>query len=372
MMKKQNKIYLAIGIVAVVLIAAIAMFSMPKGEETIKIGAVLPLSGVVAFSGQQTQIGMKLAMEEINLEGGINGKKIELVFEDSEGSNPKGISSFNKILQFDNPNIMISSLSGVSNSLAPLAKENQIPLLAIVTSDPNVASNEWVFRYYPTAEQEIKPVVYAINQINAKKTAILYLNDDFGKSMLEELKNNFDGEIIAESFNIGAGDFRTELTKIKSETPDVLLVVGFASHTSNSIKQAKEMGINSLFVSTSVLAFPDVINSLGNIGDGIYLGAPSLYYEQDTLSQEFASAMRQKYPKAQVDHYTANGYDAIMLLKQIFEEKGFSKLEIKEGLQNLQSFDGVLGKTEINGRKFSFPLYTGRIESGSITYLENP
>ena len=84
MMKKQNKIYLGIGIVAIILIAAVVMFSGPKGEDTIKIGALYPLTGGLSEYGEAAQRSTELAVEKINQNGGINGKTLEVNYQDHE------------------------------------------------------------------------------------------------------------------------------------------------------------------------------------------------------------------------------------------------------------------------------------------------
>ena len=369
-MAKKVWNWLAPLIVVIVILAIVIPLSLkPAEKEVIKIGAILPLSGSAAFSGEQMRDGMLMAVEEINNKGGINGRKIELLIEDSKGSAQEGVTAFNN-LNLKSPNIIISSLSAVSVALVPLAKEKEIPLLVTVVSVPNVAKNEWVFRYYPTAEQEIPPLINIANELKINKIAVLYLNDDFGVSVYNTLKEKFGGTVIGESFPIATGDFRTQITKIKSANPEAILVVGFSSHIVNAVKQIKEFDLNIKIFGLSTMAVPDVRKALGEVGEGIYLTAPMLY--NNNVSDEtkyFKETFKNRYNK-EADHYAATGYDTIKLIEQVIRSSGYSKEAIKEGLTRLQSFTGLLGEAEINGRDISFPLYPARTEGGEIIYLK--
>ena len=109
MMKKQNKIYLAIGIVAIILIAAIVMFSAPKGEETIRVGSILSLTGAASAWGEAAQNGINIAVEDINKGGGVIGKQIEVIYEDDQSNPTQTVTSFNKLRDIDGINFFIGA-----------------------------------------------------------------------------------------------------------------------------------------------------------------------------------------------------------------------------------------------------------------------
>ena len=113
MMEKQNKIYLGIGIVAVVLIASIMIYSnQQQDEKVIKIGVSLPLTGNDAHHGIQTLKFIEMAVEEINEEGGINGRHIHLIIEDDRCSGELVTSVFNKLINIDNVKAIYSKDGG--------------------------------------------------------------------------------------------------------------------------------------------------------------------------------------------------------------------------------------------------------------------
>ncbi|MBS3078607.1 ABC transporter substrate-binding protein [Candidatus Pacearchaeota archaeon] len=370
-LKKKDK-WLVVGLVLLIVMGFVIYSNNNSKKGDIVIGAVLGLSGAGQFTGPQTLGGMEIAVEEINSHGGINGKQIKLAVEDSKGVPNDGISGFNKIYDLSNPNIIVSGMTAVSNSLAPIAYEKKIPLLAIINADPNIARNEYSFRFYPYAKQENEPVIKMIKERNLSKVGIIYQNDDFGKAIYNDLKENFEGEIISESFATSNSEFRTQLLKIKNKNPKLIVVAGFATQTSNILKQIKEMNINSTIIGCSILALPDTRRSAGDSAEGVYVSAPIFYEETNIKAREFEEKFKTKYPNLVVDHYAANGYDTIYLIKQIIEKNGESREKIKKGLIEIKDsdFEGILRSIQVDGRNIIFPLKKAIIEKGEIKYLQ--
>lgn len=339
-------------------------------NEPIKIGAVLPLTGASSVAGEQARLGMELAVETITQKGGIDGHNIELFIEDSKSSATEGVTAFNNLLAINNPNVIVSGLSSITMSLVPQAENFKTPLIGIMASVPNLANNEWVFRYYPTAKQEVPPILEMANNLGIKSISVLYLNDDFGKSFYDTTKEQFKGEVYGESFLISTKDFKTELTKIKAKKFDGILVVGFNGHIINALKQIKELRIDSKIFGPSSVVFQDVREATKNLGLNVYAGIPNMY--GDNSDAEFVAIkndFEKKFNK-EFDHYSATGYDTIMLIKQAILQSGSSKEGIKNGLSSIQKFEGTLGSAEINGRDMSFKLWPAIIKSGTIEYLK--
>ena len=118
------------------------------------------------------------------------------------------------------------------------------------------------------------------------------------------------------------------------------------------------------------MAFPDVRKSLGELGEDAYINAPILYNnEAGEKIKSFKENFEKKY-NSPVNHYAANGYDAIKLIEQTIKSSGDSRESLREGLAKLESFTGVLGDVEINGRDIGFSLYPAKIENGEVIYLK--
>ena len=338
-------------------------------DKTINIGAVLPLSGAAAYSGEQVRDGMLLAIEEFNSKGSIHQQDIDLIIEDSKGDPKEGVNAFNYLVNIKTQDVIISGLSSVSTALVPLAKEKEIPLLATTATTPNITKNEFSFRYYTTAQQELEPIIKIANELQTEKIAILYLNDEFGVSMFKTLDETYRGLIIAEAFPISTTDFKTQLLKIEESNPDALLIVGFSNHIINVIKQMNELNLKLNIFTPSTASFTDVRKALNEMNVSVYAGVPKIYGEGTSQqTKSFKATFKQKYDK-EADQYAAAGYDLINIISQATQNQASSREGIKIGLSEMKHFEGVLGPIKVQGREFNFLLYPAKIEKGEVEYL---
>ncbi|MEM4215062.1 MAG: ABC transporter substrate-binding protein [Candidatus Pacearchaeota archaeon] len=128
-------------------------------EEVIKIGAILPLTGNVAFWGQPVQKGMEFAAKEINSKGGINGKKIELRIEDSKGDATEGVIALNKLLNIDKVLTVSVHTTAVSNAVAPILEENKVPWIANAADPGLPLTYKYAFKTFYNAYDECKKLI---------------------------------------------------------------------------------------------------------------------------------------------------------------------------------------------------------------------
>jgi len=171
-------------IIAIIVIAigigSLFFFEELVGEETIKIGVNLSITGAASDIGIQMRDGMQLAVDEINSRDGINGRNVELIIVDDESNPEKAKKAFLEIEETHAPLLYISSLSSLSTAVSPLAEENEVVLIAIAATAPGVTKQkEWTYRYFPTADDEVIPIMRILKDFNVNNLGILYQNDMF-------------------------------------------------------------------------------------------------------------------------------------------------------------------------------------------------
>ncbi len=348
-MKKKTLLWLLL-IVGIVVgtFLYIKQYSRP---ETIKIGVINSETGDFATYGKPVKEALLLAQEEINANGGINNKKVELIFEDDGGIPKNSVSSFQKLVSVDKIQAVIGPLaSHTCLATAPVAQENKVIQLSLLAAIPDLSnSGDFVFRLYPssligakfTAEQAIKI-------FSPKSVAILHPMSGAGEASAKVYKaiaekNNIN-IVEIEQYKEGDTDFRTQLLKIKKTTPDLILCSAYWVDGANILKQMIELGINiPIFGEDGWNG--ELSQLVGN--DGLKL----LYYSdlffdtttETTKSYMFAKNYQHKYNK-KATGYSATGYDALYLLKAAIENKHSHKADnIKEFLYN-STFSGVLGE----------------------------
>jgi len=359
-----------IGILTAVAASLAVLFSLLAGKkEPIKIGAILSLSGPGSHV-VDVKNGMMLAADEVNSRGGINGRKIKLIIEDSETDIEQGKKAFNKIESAHHPLLYVSTLSSVSMALSPLAKENAVVLIGLVASDPKLTGqNQWVFRYYTTAQYEVQSIMYLLQkELEVKALGILYLNDEYGLSVFGLLKKDFEavgGTVRAKPFEKKQSDFKEQIAKLKAM--EAIYVVGYASHLKGVLQQLRKENFRGFKLGSSgilnlAVAIPEV--------DGVYLAAPIIYNPHFL----FAKDAREKYEgryKKDFNHYAANGYDLVKLMANLLEDKKISRDNVKRLLEGGFIHPGVFGNLEVKQgeRDIIIPLYPAQIVNGKIKYL---
>ena len=195
-MNKTTKIIIWV-VVAVVVVAGIwygvSRKPAPVAEkEPVKIGVIYPLTGAGSYFGKLKKEGAELAVNEINQKGGLLGKKVELIVEDSKTDVKEGLSAFNKLVEIEKTPIIISSLSSVCMAIKPNLKEKNVILFANV-GHPEITKdneNKNIFRNFPTAGAETKKMASFIFNKNISKIAIVSLNDDWGEVSIKNIKNS--------------------------------------------------------------------------------------------------------------------------------------------------------------------------------------
>ena len=254
----------AVLLIISVVVTSVMIFSfgcVKKEEKEIKIGAVLPLTGSAAVWGENSRMGLEIALEEVNAAGGVKGKKVNLIFEDSQSDSAKAVSALQKLISTDKVSVVIGDIASSSVlAMAPIAEKAKVVLLSPGASNPDISkAGEFIFRNWQSDALEGKvDAKYAYEHLG-KNVAVLYVSNAYGtglKTVFEESFQKLGGKILAsESFEQGATDMRSQLNKIRSLKLDAIYMPGYPPEMAILLRQAKEMGIKVPFL--SVQAFDD-------------------------------------------------------------------------------------------------------------------
>jgi len=313
---------------------------------------------------------MLLAADEINSWGGIDGRKVELIIEDSKTNPPEGRRAFKKIEEREGPVLYISCLSSVSTALASQAEANKVVLVGLsVTAKEFTKQNEWVFRYFPTTEFEVPPVLSILKRSGIKRLGVLCQNDEFGRSVSRLLKSKFEktgGTVKIERFDVKGADLKPQIEKLKEL--EAIYVVGFPSNLIKAIRRLSEENFDGLVIASNGASRPS-IRSIPE-ANGVYVAAP-IVYDPNFL---FASQVKEKYEAEYgktFNHIVANGYDFIKLLAGLLEDQEISRDNIKIRLGGGFIYPGIFGTLDVEPgeRDITFPLHPAQIVNGELEYL---
>ena len=344
--------YLLVVVVIAISVASASFIFIGCSSEKkpTKVGVVLPLTGDAAAYGQSAQRAINLAFQNYNALHTSDGKSITPVFEDSRAEPAAGVAAARKLITSDRVPIIVGGMaSSVTLAIAPIANQDSVVLLSPASSAPSITkAGEYVFRVCASDDIEGRQLAeFAINHFKGHEAAIAYINNDYGvgiKDVFSEIYADSGGKVVAtESFEQGSTDFRSLLAKIKSNDPDVLVIVGY-KELGQLLKQAHELDINCQVLSTVMFEDPSIIKVAGVAADRVIYSTRS--YDptsDDKATATFVAEYKAKYG-ATPDIYAALAFDAANLVVDALKSGAISGTDIMQYLLTVKGRPGASGE----------------------------
>lgn len=362
-MDKTSKTIL--GVVIIIIIAGV-WYGMskesvlgPKASEArkpIKIGAILPLTGNAVQYGQESREGIELAVEEINQAGGIKGRKIEIVYEDSINDSMKGIDAYRKLNDINKVRIYLITLSNVALAVGPLAQGDRNILFTIGSASPRIGqTGDFVFRNNVDSFAEAKKMAeFAYNVLGYRRVASLMVNSDGGQIYTEQFKEAFEGlggkVLFSENYGLAESDYRTYLLKIKVVEPEAIYILDRVKGMAEVLKQAKELGLGIPYLGAYAIESNKLLGLMGKeILEGLIY--TTSVYDPDSselLVKEFNEKSKARYGH-KAEYFSALGYDSVKILAEVMKrcDEPEDTICVRDGLFAI-SHQGITGETSFN------------------------
>jgi len=376
----MKKIIIGIIVLAVVVWGGVKLFGTKeeKTREPIKIGVIFPLTGNNASYSEKFTRGLFLARDEINENGGIDGKKIELIIEDGMADPAKSITAYQKLRQeHKDISVIISAFSSVILALSPLSNNDHIVLMNPVASSANLSqAGDYEFNVMPLMTLTVNKLVdYVANVENYNTVAVIYVNTDFGRSGHDIFKKKFEsmgGKIVAEeSYIDGDTDMRTQLSKIKQSNPQAIYLATTGKSGGLIIKQIGELGIKAKLFSTDGIEAPETILIGGQVSENLTYISPAFDVKNDDpVVKKFVESFQVKFGSLP-EVYAANNYDTLKLISLAVKKVGNSGEVIKNYLYSVKDYKGVSGDLSFdeNGDVIK-PMIIKKIQNGQFVKYE--
>ncbi len=319
-------------------------------SDTIKIGGIAPLSGDAASVGIFIQNTINLRVDEINEEGGIDGRKIEMIWEDGKCAPGDASRATQKLIGMDKVSVILGGVcSGETLGGAPIAEKKKVIWMSPTSTSPEVTkAGDFIFRTAPSdASQGFIFAEYANKKF--KKVGILNEQTDYAFALAETFKKHFTGEILQESFLSSESDFKTRITKLKAADLEALFIVVQSPPKFEIIaKQLEEQAWeNPVLVNEVIMGNKNTVKNFANFfTKNEAIGANFVAPESEEL-QEYAKKYEEKFQeKPAYLSYAANTIDAVdILIKAIREVGNETDTEaIRDALYATQDYEGVFGK----------------------------
>jgi branched-chain amino acid transport system substrate-binding protein len=328
---------------AAAMLIGISISGGALAADPIKVGVLLPLTGSQAKFGEIEKRSFEMAAEEINAKGGVNGKKIELLFEDDTGKPDVGRSGVEKLISREKvPVITGGYSSSVTAAAAPVAQQFKVPFVICTGSADDVTEKgyDYVFRVNPPASEYPNAVKSFLQGVakDVKTVALLYENSAFGQSSSKSFEQDAVDLglkiVVKEGYQAGAIDFKPILTKVKAANPDMIYMVSYVMDASLLMRQSKELRINpKMFVGGGAgFTLPEFAKSAGDASDGVY--SATLWV--DTLpfpgAKQYSDNFRKKFG-SETEYHGAEAYAAMYVVADALKRaKSITPKDVRDAL----------------------------------------
>lgn len=347
MMKTSVKKILSVSVVAILGCFASEQVTSTAYAQELKIGIVTSLTGERALTGQYSRNGANLALSEINDKGGINGKKLSVLFEDDNGSDAGSVNAFNKLVNSGVDVIIGPIYSTMDLAMSPSIKKAEIPTLVLGSSnDIAKQKNPWMFQNRTAdAISAVAIANFAAKVLHLKKVAILHDTDNFASGAaavatktLEDLKVP---PILVETYNGGDKDFTPQLAKIKASGADGVLAWSQLVEAGLIMKQMRSLDLNLPVVGSNSYVTKVALDLAKENAEGVYSIADYVPTNPLPHTQEFATNYKAKY-KLNSEFTSAMAYDAMTVIAEAFKKAGSTdKKAMREALASTKDVVGV-------------------------------
>lgn len=328
----NNSIIRSVGL-ASLLVSQSLSANVGVSSDKIILGQSAAFDGPAAALGKGMRLGLKAAFNEINKEGGIKGRSIELVTYDDGYEPEKAIANTKKLIEQDGVFALIGAVgTPTSKASQPVAKKANVPFIGPFTGagflrDP---SNSHVINVRGSYDQETESwIKHLTEDVGAKRIAILYQDDSFGRAGLsgvEKAMGSRGMELVAHgTYQRNTVAVKSALLSIRKAKPDAVVMVGAYKPIAEFVKLAKRVKMKSTFVTISFVGSKALAKELGKAGEGVVITQVVPMPEDQSLPLivDYQAALRAVDADADPGFVSLEGYMVgRLMIKALKEQKG--------------------------------------------------
>ncbi|MDD5318524.1 MAG: penicillin-binding protein activator [Candidatus Pacebacteria bacterium] len=356
-------------VVIIVLIIVALLLSAGKGSPSstgpIKVGFIGPLTGDASSLGEVAKAAVELATDEINAAGGVNGRQINVTYEDGK-CGADASQAANKLVNVDGVSLIVGGLC--SGETASFVKDigNKIPVVSYCSSAPTLSGAAKFFsRDYPSdAFQGKYAAEYLYNTLGARKVVVFYHISDWGtgvKTVFESRFKELGGQIVDEEGTPQtAKDYRTEIAKIKTFSADYIYMPMFPEGGTVAVNQLNQLGVKTKIFGADAWSDPKFQADVNGKGDIFYtkIKVPN--------NDAFNAKLLAKSGGKEIPICAPQAYDAMKLAAQVIAQVGVDPQKFTDALRTT-TYNGVSGQIsfEPNGDLATASYAVERIANGT-------
>lgn len=321
----------------------------------IKIGAVLDITGAGASLGVPERQTLQLLAKQVNADGGIDGRRVELLIEDNQSAEDAAAKAATKLITEDDVDILLgASRTGPSLAMRPIAESNQIPMISLAANVAIVDGSEWVFKTAQNDQVVLENIVDLAAERNWQDLALVRDASAFGEGVQESLTDLGSGSGVtvtrAEKFAPDANDFTAQMVNVRESSPDATLIWGIPPAAALAQKAYAQLDLQAPVIQSHGIGNQVFLDTAGASANGLLaplgrlLVADQLPEDdpQKRVIEKFISDFESEYGESP-STFAGHAYDGFQIAVRALEEAGTDPEALRDYIENLEGFVGISG-----------------------------
>ena len=385
-MNKKTKVIVWVLILVAVVISIVMNVKgnneMQDSDGPITIGFVGPLTGNAVTYGEPISNAIRLAVDEINANGGgVNGRMIEVIYEDGKCAGKDAANAAQKLVNVDQVDAIIGGIcSSESLAMVPITTPVNVLVLSPSSSSADLTEQggEYFFRNNPSDADGGAFLADVVLEQHSR-VAVISESTEYAQALRQVFVTQFEsngGEVVAdESFTEGTSDFRSILTKVKAANPEAIFLNPQTEITGAALaKQIAELGVEGTLYGSNLFSGSKTLEVAGDAVEGIVMfDSPGLARaDGNSVVADFISNYEARYGDLTLEFYLGAGYDAVYLLADAFRAAGTEDpVALRDYFRNINSFSGVVGTYSFdgNGDMYGINPVLKQVRNGEVVII---
>jgi branched-chain amino acid transport system substrate-binding protein len=332
----------------------------PEAAGPILIGEVGSMTGTEASFGQSTHKGVQLAIDELNAQGGIKGRKLRDLSIDDQGKPEEASSNVTELITREHVSAILGEVaSSISLQMAPIAQSHQVPMVSPSSTNTKVTQvGDYIFRVcFIDPFQGQVMARFTKDDLNLGKVAIFRdIASDYSTGLADEFTATYKksgGEIVAdESYHKGDVDFRAQLTSLKAKNPQAIFIPGYYTDVGLIAKQARDLGIQAILLGGDGWDSEKLYEIGGKALEGSYFSDHYSVEDTSPRIKAFVDSYKKKFKDEVPNSLAAMGYDAMIVLADGMKRaEDLSGPKLRDALAATKNFEAVTGTISMDANR---------------------
>jgi branched-chain amino acid transport system substrate-binding protein len=317
------------------------------GGEPVTIGVTGPLTGQYAQYGAQWKKGFDYALDEINAGGGINGRPLRYIYEDSQSDPRQTVVIARKFVADEGIMVEVGDFSSAASMAAsPIYQAAGLVQFGFTNSHPDFTKpGDCIWSNAVNQKDEMPLLADLARDMRLKRIAVLYINSDWGrtaKDLFVAAVKDHAGEVVdAEGYLADEKDFRSAIVRVRDANPDAIALISYYPDGAQIARQIHNAGLPQPVIAAGSVYSPKFLELGGDAVNGVVTNVPFFPEDPRPIVQKFVTGFTAKFA-TEPDAYNGRAYDTFILLAAVMRQFGVSRGSVKEGLGKITDVPSVV------------------------------